>query len=160
MVIIREIRYTITHFTESSKYFARSDIAIMNTTAVTGVIIENNIMAQCDSCITYYGNFINPITTITDNQFWSINSNTLINNSDNTYCTTCSTCLSKGLSTSGYCADSNPEFTTIPTQGTAGSGNFNLLSNSPTIGQGANLSSIFTTDINNNTWTTSGIRSI
>ena len=54
---------------------------------------------------------------------------------------------------SGYCANSNPEFTTLPTAGTAGSGNFNLLSNSPTIGQGANLSSIFTTDITGDTWT-------
>jgi len=133
---------------------AEAAIAVNDTAGATGIIIKNNIMAKCDNCISYSDNVTSTksIATITDNQFWSINTNSLINDNGNTY-TTCATILSDGYIASGYCANSNPEFTTLPTQGTAGSGNFNLLSNSPTIGQGANLSSIFTTDILGNTWT-------
>src|SRR5208283_2889585 len=137
---------------------AEAAIAVNDTAGATGIIIKNNIMAKCDSCISYSDNTTSTksIATITDNQFWSINTNSLISDNGNTY-TTCATCLSDGYFTSGYCANSNPEFTTLPTAGTAGSGNFNLLSNSPTIGQGANLSSLFTTDILGNSWTTWGL---
>jgi hypothetical protein len=137
---------------------AEAAIAVNDTAGATGIIIKNNIMAKCDNCISYSDNVTSTksIATITDNQFWSINTNSLINDNGNTY-TTCATILSDGYIASGYCANSNPEFTTLPTAGTAGSGNFNLLSNSPTIGQGANLSSLFTTDILGNSWTTWGL---
>ena len=123
----------------------------MNSYSVTGLVIENNIFAKCDGCITYYNNVNAPTVTVTDNQFWSISSNVLVNSENTNYCTSCSSCTSKSLS-SGYCANSDPKFTTLPTQGTAGSGDFNLLPSSPVIGNGANLSSIFTTDINYVTW--------
>ena len=138
----------------ASPNYTAGEQAIMITACnnAASISIKNNIFAKCDNCVQYYENTAQSIT-VTDNQFWTINSNTLINNNNTTYCTTCAGCVSDSLATAGYCANSNPEFTTLPTAGTAGSGNFNLLSNSPTIGQGANLSSIFTTDITGATWT-------
>jgi hypothetical protein len=50
----------------------------------------------------------------------------------------------------------NPQFVQAP-DGTAGYGNWQLQSTSPAIGAGTNLSSIFTTDLLGNTWTTWGM---
>ncbi|HUN55328.1 MAG TPA: choice-of-anchor Q domain-containing protein [Smithella sp.] len=136
-----------------------SAIQISDVNGATATI-ENNILAKCDNCILLDSSVVGTIT-MNYNQFWSLNGNDLIydqRTSVNKRCNTCSVCLTQE-SGSGmtYCNDSysagNNLFVTLPTQGTAGSGNFNLLSGSPAIGQGANLSSIFTTDIQGNPWT-------
>jgi len=142
-----------------SPAIAESAIQIEETNGATATI-ENNILAKCDNCILLDSTV--GAVTMNYNQFWSLNGTHLIYDqrpSVNSRCNTSSACLTQEGTTSGmtYCNDSysvgNNLFVTLPTQGIAGSGNFNLLADSPVIGQGANESSIFTTDITGTTWT-------
>lgn len=116
--------------------------------------VENNILAGCDNGITFAESSITGTKTIDYNLFYTAGLNHLLWDvgASNRY-NTCSTLQAAGFGTS-YCAISDPLFTTLPSGGTVGSGNWTLQSGSPAIDSGLDLSASFTTDILGNTRST------
>jgi hypothetical protein len=112
--------------------------------AVSNIDLQNNILVGCDNAITFNTSSSN--ITMDYNHFFTINDNRLFWIPGTATYTTCEALQAAGYSPN-YCVLSGPKYTTLPSGGVVGSGNWVLQASSPAINQGNDLSVTFTTDI-------------
>ncbi len=161
-------------------------INVYNNTFSSDALVGYDTGVNKGFCIAYATNTVNPLTTNVENNIFSgvaigsliasrTGNNVTIDHNlynittlggygeldyigSNQYKSLSSTCAAgydcNSLGGNNY-SSSYPGFISLP-NGNVGSGNWNLLNTSPAIKAGTNLSSTFTTDLNNNPRPTTG----
>jgi hypothetical protein len=148
-------------------YYGQDDIKIYNNTidarsnpsppghciaffgANSNIDIKNNILAGCHNGITLGSSSITGTVTIDYNLYHTFEGRNLIwdnRTSVNRRCNTLSVCQASPVNQETHGIFGNPKFAVLP-DGSVGSGDWRLRTDSPASGRGANLSVFFTTDI-------------
>lgn len=107
----------------------------------TNSVVKGNILRGCDNGVSFDGSWSN--ATVTDN-IYNVYARLVVDWKGANAYFTCGT-IPESFGT-GYCSVADAAIKQSPSGGVTGSGDWHLTVNSPAIGNGVDLSTIFTTD--------------